>query len=141
MFYFDADGFNTDPNKSTIGNQVALKTSTFWFHWNFTLDSSESITSYDCGYIDAATSKLVILANHTKSIGFAVAKNLPPEYSGRVKVYPSNLTFAVEMLKFSDQKDYRCGLVFKEVLKSGDAVTSPFDFKPANLKVQGKFNF
>ena len=144
MFYFVADGFDdTDPNKvSTVGQKVALKSSTFWFHWNFTLAPGEFIVSYDCGYIDRATNKLTILANHTRSSGFAVVKSLPPEYSDRVKAYPLNLTFAVEMLKFFDQKDYRCDLVYSFKTGSGRVInTGPIDLKAANLEVQGKLNF
>ena len=143
MFYFDADGFDdTDAGKvSTIGKKVALKSSTSWFHWNFTLAQSESIASYDCGYYDTTVNKFISLAKQAGSSGFAVVNNLPAEYSGRVKVYPSNLTFAIERLKFSDQKDYRCYLVYTFATISGRVVNIPIDFKPANLEVQGKLNF
>ena len=89
MFNFVVDGFIDYPKSSTIGGRKAMKGSTFWFHWNFTLNpSSESLKFYDCGYRDAAKNMFILLANQVRSSAFALAPTLPPEYRGRVKVYP-----------------------------------------------------
>ena len=40
MFNFVVDGFNDYPKSSTISIREAMKGSTFWFHWNFTLNPS-----------------------------------------------------------------------------------------------------
>ena len=137
---FNADCFNEDLKLSTIGKKVAMKSSTFWFYWNFTLDQSkESMNSYDCGYKDTTSNKLISLAKQTGSSGFAVANSLPPEYSGRVKAYP-NLTFSVERLTFSDQRDYYCILLFNFDTGGGRTVSLTIPFIPAKLEVQGKFN-
>ena len=139
MFNFVVDGFSYKPKSSTIGKREAMKGSTFWFHWNFTLNpSSESLKSYDCGYRDAAKNMFILLASQTRSSGFALAPTLPPEYIGRVKVYPSNFTFAVERLKFSDQRDYSCKLIFISTTDTGSNFDQVIPFGAANLEVQGK---
>ena len=116
-----------------------MRGSTFWFHWSFTLNpSKESLKSYDCGYRDAAKNMFILLANQTRSSAFALALTLPPEYRGRVKVYPSNLTFAVERLKFSDQRDYSCKLIYIFTTGPGSNFDAPIPFVARNLQVQGK---
>ena len=141
MLNFDADCLVVDQKLSTIGQKVAMKSSTFWFYWNFTLDQSkESVNSYDCGYKDTTSNKLISLAKQTGSSGFAVANSLPPEYSDRVKAY-ANLTFSVKRLTFSDQRDYYCILFFNSVTPGGRTLDVTVQFAPAKLEVQGKFNF
>ena len=61
---------------------------------------NKSIKSYNCGHSDTTVNKLILLASQEGFSGFAEAPSLPSEYSGRVNVYPSNLTLAVERLKF-----------------------------------------
>ena len=126
-----------------MGKIVAKRGSTFYFHCNLTIESSKDILeSLRCGYNNTNTNELVTLASQTPSSQFQKAPSLPTSYMGRVKAYPSNYTFAVEYLKFSDHRQYYCHLSIKSKIFRNDPKYYPLEipFGPAQLEVEGKIN-
>ena len=113
--------------------------STLWLYWNFTLFANEKVKSVTCGYHDASLGKLTELVSRTGASGFAVVPNLPTDYSGRIRVYSSNHTFAIERLMFSDQADYFCKITIVVQVSPLNSQESTYNFDALNLEVKGKF--
>ena len=131
--------------RSTHGSVIGKRNSMFQFHCSFTLAPSpkDIFGSLSCGYTDSNTNDFIILANQNQSPQLQAAPSIPTSYLGRIKTYPSNYTFAIERLEFSDQKSYKCVFKWQSRVFDNDPtyIDSSYTFGPADLEVQGKKDF
>ena len=138
-YFFHLGGLTVVEKLSTVGNKIMNTQSTLLLHWNYTIISAETVRSVACGYGDATSGALTILVNRTGSGRFAEVPSIPLDYKGRIRIYSSNHTFAIERLMFSDQKSYFCKAKVDFRVSPNNVQHLIFNLDSLNLEVQGRF--